>query len=162
MRTERINKILNHDLYKEYLWKNNKAEEERIYCKHDMSHFLDVARLALILNYQEGIEENQELLYGAALLHDIGRWMQYQQGMEHELASAELAPAILKESGFSAMEIERIVDAIRNHRNKKISAEPSLRGLLYRADKLSRPCFSCPAEEQCQWNAQKKNLKLIL
>ena len=34
-------------------------------------------------------------------------------------------------------------------------------GLLYRADKDSRPCFSCEAEADCNWKGSKKNLKIL-
>ena len=53
-----------------------------------------------------------------------------------------------------------IVDAIRNHRNKEIAREKTLRGVLYRADKMSRGCFCCQAEQECDWAVEKKNLEL--
>lgn len=36
---ERLNHILNHTKYKEYLRKNQAAEEGRIFCCHSMEHF---------------------------------------------------------------------------------------------------------------------------
>ena len=74
---ERVNNILNNKLYKIYLDKNMEAEEGRRFCHHDMGHFLDVARLAMIFNLQQGLFVPEELIYAAALLHDIGRWKQY-------------------------------------------------------------------------------------
>ena len=41
-----------------------------------------------------------------------------------------------------------------------LAQEESLRGVLYRADKKSRPCFACPAEGACSWPPSKKNLLL--
>ena len=47
---------------------------------------------------------------------------------------------------------------IRSHRKKE--AETDLAGLFYRADKLSRNCFSCPAEGECDWPKEKKNREI--
>lgn len=166
---ERVNRILNHDLFKEYLEKNRSAEENRQFCHHDMGHFLDVARLAMIFYLKDCCEVKtygskpqiaEELIYAAALLHDIGRWKQYEDGTPHEKASAELAPAILTDCGFGAEETEQILTAILNHRNEKIKEEQSLSGILYRADKMSRSCFACEAEAACDWKGTKKNLEL--
>ena len=158
---ERINRILENHKYREYLDKNEKAEAERRFCHHNMGHFLDVARLATIINLEENYTQEKELIYAAALLHDIGRWMQYEEGIPHEEASAKLAPDILTACGFSVQEKEVILQAILNHRNAQIKDERSLSGLLYRADKLSRPCFSCKMEKECNWKQDKKNMSLL-
>ena len=159
---ERVNKILSNDQYKKYLEKNSKAEAQRYFCHHNMGHFLDVARIALILNDKEDYGQEQEIVYAAALLHDIGRWMQYEDGTPHEKASVLLSPEILVSCGFSDEEISRILSAVGNHRNAKVREEKSLSGLLYRADKLSRPCFACQMERECDWKSDKKNLKLFV
>lgn len=159
---ERVNRILSSDLYQEYLAKNNLAEASRRFCHHNMGHFLDVARIAMILNLAENYGQDKEIIYAAALLHDIGRWIQYEDGTPHEKASVKLAPEILKTCGFSEEENSRILTAIGNHRNANIREEKSLSGLLYRADKLSRPCFACEMEKECNWKKDKKNLELFL
>ena len=157
---DRVNKILNHDLFLENLMKNKMAEEGRIFCKHNMGHFLDVARLAMILNLTEGFGIGKELIYAAALLHDIGRFRQYEEGIPHEQESARIAPGILKDCGFNDKETDVIVSAILSHRDVRVREERSLGGLLYRADKMSRSCFACEAEAQCNWKTDKKNLTL--
>lgn len=157
---DRVNKILNHDLFAENLMRNKMAEEGRIFCRHDMGHFLDVARLAMILNLTEGFGIDKDLIYAAALLHDIGRFRQYEEGVPHDRESARIAPEILKDCGFDNKETDVIVMAIRSHRDARIQEERSLSGLLYRADKMSRSCFTCEAEGQCDWKADKKNLTL--
>ena len=158
---ERVNQILRHEKYMAYLAKNEAAEKERRFCHHNMGHFLDVARLAVILNQTEGYGEEKELIYGAALLHDIGRWMQYESGISHERASVMLSPEILNDCGFSEEEKDKILKAIGSHRDEKVKEEKSLSGLLYRADKLSRSCFACPVEQLCDWKQRKKNKELI-
>ncbi|MBQ6806903.1 MAG: HD domain-containing protein [Lachnospiraceae bacterium] len=157
---DRINRILNHDLFIECLAKNESEESDRKFCRHNMGHFLDVARLATIFNLQEQLGIPKDLIYAAALLHDIGRFRQYQDGTPHEQASAELAPEILQDCDYNDKETTVIVEAIRNHRNASIKEEASLNGLLYRADKMSRSCFACPVEKECNWKADKKNLIL--
>ena len=157
---ERINRILRQDSYRKYLEENNLAERERKFCRHDMSHFLDVARIAMILNREDDYGIPGEMIYAAALLHDIGRWMQYEDGTPHEKASALLAPEILLKSGFDRKETDDIVSAILEHRNGEMKDQRDLKGLLYRADKCSRPCFACEMEKECNWKNERKNLLL--
>ncbi len=157
---DRVNRILTNDTYKMHLEKINAAEEKRLFCCHNMSHFLDVARIAMLLNAEEKLGISKETIYTVALLHDIGRHVQYADGTPHERASAELAPEILEACGFDSEEQEVILEAIGNHRNKKIAQEKSLSGIIYRADKLSRPCFGCSMEKECDWDQSKKNLYL--
>lgn len=157
---ERIDKILNHDLFIKQLKKNEEAEKNRTFCHHDMGHFLDVARIGMIFNLKENLEIGEEMIYAAALLHDIGKHLQYEKGIPHEQASAELAPRILRDCGFDEKETDVIVTAILLHRTKGIASEPSLNGILYRADKASRACFACKMEKECDWKADKKNLTI--
>lgn len=158
---ERVNRILEHPMYQEYLARNERAEASRCFCHHHMGHFLDVARIAVILNMTEGYGIEKEQIYAAALLHDIGRWMQYEDGTPHEKASVMLAPEILKSCGFTEEEAAGILRAIENHRNEWIREEKSLSGLLYRADKLSRPCYFCKMEKECNWKQKHKNRELL-
>lgn len=157
---ERINCIIENRQWQEYLGRIAKCETDRIFCRHDRIHFLDVARLAWIYNLEEGLGIEKERIYAAALLHDIGRFVQYQDGTPHPQASALLAPEILRRSGFEEEEIAEITEAIRQHGNAQIKDEKSLRGVIYRADKASRACYACKAEAQCDWSSRKKNLKL--
>ena len=157
---DRIDKIISHTLFMECLTENKTAEEDRIFCRHDMTHFLDVARIGTIIAMEEGLTIDRELIYGAALLHDIGKHRQYKAGVPHEQASAEIAPRILSDCGFTKEETAVITEAILAHRDAASALEKNLLGVLYRADKLSRPCFSCPASRECSWQESKKNLKI--
>ena len=69
----RVDLILEHPKYQEYLDKIKQAEEKRIFCLHNMNHFLDVARIAYIMNLEEELGIAKEIIYATALLHDIGR-----------------------------------------------------------------------------------------
>ena len=156
----RVDLILEHPKYQEYLDKIKQAEEKRIFCLHNMNHFLDVARIAYIMNLEEELGITKEIIYVTALLHDIGRFVQYEDGTPHEKASAELAEELLQETGFGKKEQKEILRAIREHRNKEMAEEKSLTGIIYRADKASRACFACEAEQQCDWDRTKKNMRV--
>lgn len=157
---ERVNQIIAHPKYREYRDRIDAHERERRFCRHDLAHFLDVARIAEIMNLKERLRIGEEQIYAAALLHDIGRFVEYEGGASHEIASALLAPEILSDCGFSEAEQEEILAAIAGHRNRKIAEEASLRGVLYRADKKSRSCFGCREEASCNWSREKKNMEL--
>ena len=171
---ERFDKIIKHPLFIEHMEANGVTEKDRIFCRHDMNHALDVARIGRIMAAEEGYNVEMPLLYGAALLHDIGRHLQYEKGIPHEVASAQIAPVILEECGFSSREIKTIVEAIEGHRGEKKGSlkdgnasvetdcveSKTLAELLYRADKASRACYACEAKIKCNWDDAKKNLSL--
>lgn len=167
LRMQRVWKIYEHPLFQEGIRKNETAESERKFCHHDMNHFLDVARLMYIFSMERSYEINKEEIYAAALLHDIGKWQQYLGGIPHEIASAEIAKRILEETGFTKTESDRILFAILSHRGnpeKKESTETEnmqFAEILYDADKISRSCYACPAKNDCNWNDEKKNQKII-
>lgn len=157
---DRIDNILKHDLFLYHLRANEAAEAQRCFCRHNMVHFLDVARIAMILNLEENLDLNKEWIYAAALLHDLGKHIQYEDGTPHEKASGEIAPQILSECGFDDKETDVIICAILSHRDNSVAEEKNLRGILYRADKASRACFSCEVQEECNWKDGKKNLAI--
>lgn len=159
---ERINKIINHKTFRQCLLKLADCEKGRLFCRHDFTHLLDVARIAWIWNMEEEKGIDKELIYAAALLHDCGKYLQYMENIPHERASSQIAGEILPYCGFSEEETNIILDAIGSHRNPEMKYEDSLRGLLYRADKKSRCCFLCEEEKQCDWEKDKKNLLLQL
>lgn len=145
---DRINCILEDKEFQMYLKKNEELEVDRIFCHHDITHFLDVCRIAMIINLERKLNINKELIYGGGLLHDIGRWVEYNTGKDHALASAELAEPILRRCGFTQLEIEEITLAIRSHRNKEHRTD--LSSILYEGDKASRLCFNCKAKDKCK------------
>lgn len=158
---DRVNRILEHPLYRECLRKIDEWEKGRIFCGHDSGHLLHVARIAMLLNLEKKAGLEKEAVYAAALLHDVGRFVEYECGEDHSIASAKIAPGILREAGFLEAEIAEITDAIRNHRNKQVAGEENLRGILYRADKLSRDCYFCEAQKECDWSSEKKNQGIV-
>ncbi|MFL0198663.1 HD domain-containing protein [Clostridium sp. WILCCON 0269] len=151
----RVNTILNNQKFCKYLHRISQMEKHREFCKHDMCHLLDVARIAYIMVLENNIDIKKETIYAAALLHDIGKWMQYDNGISHELASAKLAEDILMECGFMKEEIQQILNIILSHRKK----DPNnlINNIFYSSDKISRNCFDCKAISKCNWSEKKKN-----
>ena len=153
----RANAVLGHPQFITALESTKKLEKNRVFCGHGIEHMLDVARIAFALNVETAKTADKEIIYTAALLHDIGRGRQYLDGTPHERESARIAAEILPECGFDESETAQILEAILSHRTRS-GEKPGLPGLIYRADKLSRLCFYCEAEAQCDWEV--KNLAL--
>ena len=157
-----IDRIINHPVYREELRKIDEAEADRIYCRHGMPHLLDVARIAYIISLEEGSGYDKELIYAAALLHDIGRGKEIQTGTGHNITSAEFAEEILESTDFAESEKKQIITAILNHRDSDAAKGDAFSSLLYRADKQSRNCFICRAADDCSWDMKKKNMKITI
>lgn len=157
---KRIDAILNHDKYKKAMQLNKELEKNRIYCKHGITHQLDVARITYILTLEQGLLVDKEVIYAAALLHDIGRFEEYRKKVSHETVGAAIAGEILSDIGFHEKEISLIIDIIKKHRTT--NQETRLQELFYQADKLSRNCFLCQAIDTCKWDEDRRNKGIIV
>lgn len=146
----RINRLIEDPLYKNYLLKIAKAEKKRKYCKHGFDHGLTVARIAYAYLLEQGETSlGKEVIYVAALLHDIGRWVEYETGEEHAQASAVLAQPLLEEYGFDTGEIKVITKAIVEHSEHNSTYLSVLGGSLALADNWARDCRGCMAKDGC-------------
>ena len=155
---KRVDAILRHPLFAEKLRLLDELEAERAFCRHDLTHLLDVARLMWIDVLEKGLAIDRDVVYAAALLHDLGRAEQIRQGIPHEQASAALAERILPDAGFAADEVETVIAAIRCHRGSApADARNALGEILYRADKACRLCWRCDARAACNWPEERKN-----
>lgn len=154
---KKVNEILFNKKYIELLKKLELLEKDRIFCKHTMEHFLDLARIAYIRVLEEKLNYSKEVIYAIALLHDIGRVLEYEKGIPHHEGSVIIANEILEETSYNKEEKELIISAIENHRNVNST---DLNNIIYTSDKLSRNCFSCKSEKECYWDKEKKNLKI--
>lgn len=159
----RVNAIWHHPLYQENYKRIQEIEKDRVFCCHGMIHLLDVARLAYIRNLEQGLGYKKELLYAAAILHDIGKAYQYEEKIPHEIVGEEIAAKILKtlpeDVAFSEEECKLILQAVRGHRCKREYME-QIEELFYDCDKRSRNCFACPAEKECNWSEEEKNWEI--
>ena len=118
----RLNAVWNHPLYQKYYRENEKMEHDREFCCHQITHLLDVARIAYIKNLEAGLGIDKELIYTAAILHDIGKALQYTDKIPHEIAGEKIAGEILdtlsENDAFSETERAWILEAVRGHRRK--------------------------------------------
>lgn len=168
---ERINLLLSSSLYRDYLAKVEEKEKDRVFCKHGFSHSLEVARLCWIFILENGLNYARDVVYAAALLHDLGRFLEDNAQAApaapaapatpaaaanatstacHADHSARLAGPILAEAGYSPHERKLITDAIAGHRKKEDEVFASeLSRFLSKADKYSRLCGECPAAAAC-------------
>lgn len=156
----RVNRILQNDLYRSKMQSLKAEESNRIFCRHGFDHLLSVARIMQILSYEQSMNIDKEIIYAAALLHDIGRYDAYAKGLDHAEASESIAEKILPNCGFSESETRQILFAVRHH-NDEESADGLCR-LLRKADKLSRSCFDCGAFDKCKWSDERKNMEIII
>ena len=158
---ERLNAIIQHKRFRDVLFRLEQCEREREYCCHGIDHLLAVARTAQVLNLERGAGQSRELLYAAALLHDIGRLAQYEEGIPHETAGVPIAQEILKDSAFDAQEQDCILSCVGCHHARRFGGT-SVPDLIFEADKRSRPCFLCRATETCKWKDERKNRELTI
>ena len=158
---ERINRILHNPKYILSLQKNAECEKERVFCKHDVNHFLSVARIMYISSLENSLKIEKSIIYATALLHDIGRYIEYTSDTAHEIASASLAKEILLTTGgFSSEEQSRILASISMHNS--LNTKDQLTLLLQWADHQSRNCFSCNIKSECNWANEEKYREVLV
>ena len=159
---ERYNSIIANSEYLALLNSINEYETDRKFCRHGIKHLLDTARIMYIITLEENLPYGKDIIYAAALLHDIGRYEQYKNGTPHHIAGKRAAEHILPRCGYSADEAEIISKAISEHRTPSDDTDSSLGALLYKADKLSRMCFCCGVKDECYWDRELKNENIII
>ena len=139
---EKIDRLLKNGIFVQNMQLIEEYEKNRQFCLHGIEHSLDVARICYIICLENQLGYSKELIYAMALLHDIGRALEYKGlGVHHE-------------------EGARLAESILCH---KMSQEPdgSLRWLLFKSDKLSRSCHSCRMYRECYWNEELKNKTVV-
>jgi putative nucleotidyltransferase with HDIG domain len=165
---KRVELLLQDELYIEYMKRNTDDGKVIKYCQHDLHHHIDVARIAYILvlehndlNYfvrESGVSGKlaaKECIYAGGLLHDIGKWKEYREGVDHASFGAKLAREILPRAFFNPHETSLICRAIYEHRN--ISRDMSFLGeRIHRADNLSRVCSQCEERSTCPKRGNKE------
>ena len=152
--------VLNHKLFNKKINKIEDDEKTRVFCKHDFSHLMVVARICYIINLEENLNIDKDLIYVTALLHDLGRADEVDTGINHSILSQEIAQEILKDLDFNDESKQRIISAIKHHRTNEENGDRFIE-IFYKADKLSRMCFRCPARSICNWPEEKKNKTVI-
>lgn len=161
--TERYSNILSNKLFKDTLTSIVSEEQNRRFCRHGLDHLVSAARIAYILALENKLDIGKDIVYAAALLHDLGRLAKYRTGESHSAAGAKLAAVILSECGYSENEISLISEAILFHGHESPAPKNcrTLGDILQKADTLSRLCFECEAYDECYWDENKKNHTVI-
>lgn len=145
-----VDKILVHPKFIKYLKLNEEEEKERKFCHHDLQHAIDVARVAYIIALENNFGLSKEIIYTAALLHDIAKWKQYREKLDHSVEGSALAKEILNDVDMDIHDTELILEAISNHRSKGEDKSPLSR-VLYAGDKACRLCIECDMVDECNW-----------
>jgi uncharacterized protein len=102
---------------------------------HTLDHTLRVYSLSMRLC--ENLPVRKRVLEAAALLHDIGRPREAETNISHAILSGEMSRICLAEIGYSDVEIEQVVAAIRTHRFSEGMEPTSLEGqILSDVDKI--------------------------
>lgn len=156
----RIEQIMAHPLYMEAMAGIQDAEQERIFCRHGLEHCLDVARILYIMVLEQHLDYEKEVIYAAALLHDVGRYEEYRHQISHHEAGIRMAEEILADCDFTEDERGMILKAIGDHKEYDETGQ-EFSQLLYRADKWSRGCYACKARGDCYWKEERKNPTII-
>lgn len=156
------NKIIKNKKYIEILKDIETLEKDRIFCGHNMEHFLDVARITLILCNERSLDISPDFIYTTALLHDIGRAQQYRNAVPHDIAGEKIAREILNEVGADEAFTDAVCKYILSHSTNKVtqSATTEFEKIFCIADKKSRNCFCCKAQAECNWPDEKRNMNI--
>lgn len=107
-----VTQVLEHPQYKACCETITDYEADRTYCRHDMEHFLRVGQIAILLAKENGLSIDAEEIMLAALFHDLGRALQYQNGISHAESSAILAEEVLLSIGYDPAKTDRICAAV--------------------------------------------------
>mgnify|MGYP002508293439 CR=1 FL=1 len=114
-----VKRLLEETEYLQWVEELEQAEAERIFCRHGLSHSLDVARIGWILTLERGQagtgkpgEALKEKIYLTALLHDLGRLSEAKQGTPHHRAGAALAEQLLARIQYPKEDRQEILAAI--------------------------------------------------
>lgn len=145
---EKIKLVIYHPIFVCHYTKIAELESERIFCRHDIQHALDVSRIAWIKVLNGRLTYSKEVIYAIGLLHDIGRALQYMNGVPHAISGADISRKILCDCGFSDKDINLICEKILNH---QVNSSDQLGKIIFQADKESRLCWCCKARSECKW-----------
>jgi uncharacterized protein len=102
---------------------------------HGVDHTLRVVRLCEVIGRHE--DADMKILLPAALLHDIARPVEEEQGIPHEEEGARMAELFLRSIEYDEDLLPGIIHAIRAHRYRSDKKPETLEAMvLSDADKL--------------------------
>jgi uncharacterized protein len=81
-----------------------------------LAHSVRDYLLSQELAAHEGVDVDTDVLFAAAFLHDMGGFPEFEQeGVDHAVRSAELAPALLESAGFPMEKVAAATTLMREH-----------------------------------------------
>jgi HD superfamily phosphodiesterase len=95
-------------------------------CKFARAHLVHFAwgyehgirdyQLAMKLAREEGVKVDEEVLFAAGLLHDMGGFPPYEkQGVDHAVRTTQVIDPVLREAGFPMEKAEAVKKAVVTH-----------------------------------------------
>jgi len=162
-----VDKLLHETNFLQQLEQLEQLEQKRQFCSHGLGHLLDTARIAWItyLEQREVVPKaeqfDKEMIYLAALLHDLGRILECEEGIPHHEAGVKMAEVLLREINYPEDKRKQLQGAIYTHRTEEKERKNALGQLLYWADKKSRNCFACKAYTECKWSSERRNQTIL-
>ena len=162
--TGQIDRLLQHPMYRARLELLQELERKRDFCGHNLEHFMKVGRIAEYVVAKNELLFAEEVVWGAALLHDMGRVEQYRQGISHEKASVAFAREILFSLDWNVSDIDMVCEAIGSHSHRQCAADRwrkmpelvSLTEVISFANQFSRTCYKCHMADACKWTEEEK------
>ncbi|MBI1862362.1 MAG: HD domain-containing protein [Deltaproteobacteria bacterium] len=92
------------------------AKKNLVHFAWGYEHGIRDYQLALKLAQEEGVTVDEEVLFAAGLLHDIGGFAPYEKaGVDHALRSTQVVDPVLEASGFPMVKSNAVKRAILTH-----------------------------------------------
>ncbi len=102
----------------QFLWQLNLIDfaEQFKHPAWGIYHFQRVYNLSLKLADEQNIDIDQDALFAAAYLHDVGAFQPYKKdGVEHSKRSTQVVEEVLTPLGFPAAKMSLVKDIIKGH-----------------------------------------------
>ena len=87
----RLDAIWADEVYQREYRRLEELEQTRVFCRHGIRHLMDTARIMWALNLERACGLSQDVVYAAALLHDIGKALDHEIEGSHVQIGVEVA-----------------------------------------------------------------------
>lgn len=114
------------------------AKSNLVHFAWGYEHGIRDYQLAMQIAQAEGVSADEEVLFAAGLLHDMGGFVPYEkEGVDHALRSTQVVESILGPAGFPMEKLEAVKQAILTHSYyEKAKPQTPEAVLLHDADTL--------------------------
>lgn len=92
------------------------AKKNLVHFAWGYEHGIRDYQLSMQIAKEEGINVDEEVLFAAGMLHDMGGFPPYEtEGVDHALRSTQVVSTILEPAGFPMNKLEEVKKAILTH-----------------------------------------------